>query len=199
MIQLTNSSEATLPGASTFSLRKRLSSLALALFGIFALAALTAAAASAACGNLGQKPGDAMKFPAEVHGENGWGDSIVGLWNVTDTIGDTTTLFGQSFKQWHSDGTEFENIDHSPIVGNICFGVWKQVAPRTVHLHHTGWLFDDGGAPTGSFIITEVDTVALNGMTYSGTFTFKVYDPNGDYVSGSEVSGKVAATRITVN
>lgn len=108
-------------------------------------------------------------------------------------------FFGVSLKEWHSDGTEFENIDHSPVVGNICFGVWKQVGARTFRLHHTGWLFDDNGNPTGSFIIEENDTVWLNGLNYSGTFVFKVYDKNGDYVSGSEVTGTIAAKRITVN
>jgi hypothetical protein len=46
--------------------------------------------------------------------------------------------------QWHSDGTEFENAWLPPDTGNICFGVWKEVAPRTVRLHHIGWLFTPG-------------------------------------------------------
>lgn len=185
-------------GASEVNLRNRFSRGAFAVLSILGLALLTASA-NASCGNWGGKQSDAMKFPALEQGENIWGNSIVGLWHVTYTIGDTTALFGDSLKQWHSDGTEFENIDHSAVVGNICFGVWKRVSGRTVRLHHTGWLFDDNGNPTGTFIIDETDTVSEIGMAYKGTFTFKVYDTNGDYVSGSEVTGKAVATRITVN
>src|SRR6266481_3669001 len=39
-------------------------------------------------------------------------NSIVGTWLVTYTGG----LAGQAFIQWHSDGTEWENIDF-PILG----------------------------------------------------------------------------------
>jgi hypothetical protein len=126
--------------------------------------------------------------------------TIVGMWHVTYTIGDTDTVFNKTLDQWHSDGTEFENADLSPLGGNICMGVWKQVGARTVHLHHIGLLFSpDGLDATGSFTLDEINTVAANGKTYSGTFVFKVYDTNGNFVSGSEVDGKIAATRITVH
>ena len=198
MNHIVKKSETALSGGPEINLQSRFSRSVFAFLGILAILFATAGA-NAACGNWGQKPGDPMKFPAQVQGENTWGVSIVGLWHVTETMGDTTTLFGASLKQWHSDGTEFENVDHSAVIGNICFGVWKQVGARTVHLHHTGWIFDDNGNPAGSFMQDETDMVASNGMSYSGTFTFKVYDPNGDYVSGSEVTGKIVATRFTVN
>ncbi|MGC2161680.1 MAG: hypothetical protein WA634_07225 [Silvibacterium sp.] len=140
-----------------------------------------------------------MKFPVLAQGPNGWGSSIVGLWHVSYTIGTTTDVFNETLDEWHSDGTEFENAYLSPIVGNICFGVYRQIALRTVRLHHTGWTFSDTGTLTGTFTLDETNTVASNGMTYSGSFTFKVYDTNGDYISGSEVTGAIAATRITVN
>jgi hypothetical protein len=77
--------------------------------------------------------------------------------------------------------------------------VWKQIGPRTVRLHHTGWTFDANGNPTGFFTIDETDTIAPNGMSYSGTFDFKVFDTNGDYISGTQTTGTIAASRITVD
>jgi hypothetical protein len=157
------------------------------------------ASAKAACGNMGNRSFNPSQFPMDQDREN-HPATIVGMWHVTYTIGDTDTVFNKTLDQWHSDGTEFENADLSPLGGNICMGVWKQVGARTVHLHHIGLLFSpDGLDATGSFTLDETNTVAANGETYSGTFVFKVYDTNGNFVSGSEVDGKIAATRITVH
>jgi hypothetical protein len=123
-------------------------------------------------------------------------NSIVGLWHTMYTAGGSP--FVETLKQWHSDGTEFENANRNPATGSICLGVWKQVSVRTVHLHHLGFLFTADGAPDGTFTVDEIDTVAVKGMSYSGTFTFRVYDVNGVF-TGVEVTGTIAATRITVD
>ncbi len=34
---------------------------------------------------------------------------------------------GRAFIQWHSDGTEWENINHPVLGGNICMGSWRAV------------------------------------------------------------------------
>ncbi|MGB0123531.1 MAG: hypothetical protein WA419_15625 [Silvibacterium sp.] len=184
--------------ASTVSLLNRFSRAAFALVGIMILMSITAVPARAAgCAPSGRQD-DVIALPDLNNGTVSAPATIVGLWQVTYTTS-SKAPFGVSFKEWHSDGTEFENIDHSPVIGNICFGVWKQVGARAVRLHHTGWLFDDNGNPIGSFIIEETDSVWLSGMTYSGSFVFRVYDKNGDYVSGSEITGTMIAKRITVN
>jgi hypothetical protein len=72
------------------------------------------------------------------------------------------------------------------------------VGCHTVRLHHTGWLFNDQGALTGTFIIDETDTVEHDCMSDKGNFVFKTYDINGVF-TGTEVSGTIAATRITVS
>ncbi|HTY85463.1 MAG TPA: hypothetical protein VMB19_14665 [Silvibacterium sp.] len=123
-------------------------------------------------------------------------DSIVGLWHVLYTTGGAT--FAESFKMWHSDGTELDNINQNPAEGSLCVGVWKQVGPREVRLHHVGWIFAPGGTPAGSFTIDETDRIGERGMAYAGTFTFRTYDMNGNY-TGNEVTGNTAATRITVD
>jgi hypothetical protein len=176
--------------------------------GALALALLFVPSAKASCGGpagLGSR--SPIKLPMlNLAQENdlslvpGVNDSIVGLWHVIYTA--NGALFNESLDMWHSDGTEFENVHLSPASGNICLGVWKQVAPRTVRLHHIGWLFnalDPTANATNTFTIDETNTVAPNGVTYSGKFTFKVYDLNGNYIPNSEVEGTIAATRITVN
>lgn len=200
MNRLMNVPKTALPRASKGSMRNRFSRAALAFLGIATLLSITTLPAKASgCGELGVST-NPIKLPMldDATSAPTGPVSIVGLWQTTYTVGDTTNLFGVSLKQWHSDGTEFEGVDHSALIGNICFGVWKQLRPGVVRLHHIGWTFDDGN-PTGTFTIDETDTLALNNMVYTGVFTFKVYDKNGDYVSGSEVTGRISAKRITVD
>jgi hypothetical protein len=173
--------------------------------GALALALLFVPSAKASCGGpAGVSSGSPIKLPmlsqAQENNLFPANDSIVGLWHVIYTA--NGALFNESLDMWHSDGTEFENVHLSPESGNICLGVWKQVAPRTVRLHHIGWLFNPlnpTANATNTFTIDETNIVAPNGATYSGKFTFKVYDLNGNYIPNSEVDGTIAATRITVN
>ncbi len=173
----------------------------LALAGLM----LGAARANAVCGILsGGGPKSPIKMPMMAQAEgNPFGGaestSIVGLWHVIYTM-TGGGLFNDTFDMWHSDGTEFEAAFLPPEAGNICYGVWKQVA-GTVKLHHLGWLFTPGSTPgtaTGTFTIDDVITVSRDGKSYSGNFTFQVYDMNG-VAQGGPVTGTIAATRITVN
>src|SRR6202789_3770038 len=196
MNQFTNKPAITLTSALKVSLRNRLSRAALAFLGLLILVSTaTVPAKAAGCGGPGGRD-NVVKYPmAETNGAGP--DTIVGLWHVTYTTS-SNAPFAVSLKEWHSDGTEFENVDRG-VVGNICFGVWQQIGSRTFRLHHTGWTYDDNGNPTGSFIINETETVASNGMSYTGNFDFKVYDTKGDYISGTETTGTIAASRITVD
>jgi hypothetical protein len=133
----------------------------------------------------------------QVHDdEENTSPTIVGLWHLKYTASDGSP-FVESFKTWHSDGTEFENAFLPPIGGNVCFGVWKTVRHLTVKLHHVGLMFNPDGSIKATFTVDEVDTVAADNKTYSGTFDFKVFDPNGTQVA--EVKGTTAGTRITVD
>lgn len=180
------------------SLRNRFSRAVLAFLGLFILVSTaTTPAIAAGCNGLGSS-GNVVKYPMPQRDGAIGPATIVGLWLTAYTTS-SNAPFGASFKEWHSDGTEFENVDHSAVIGNVCFGVWKQVGFREVRLHHTGWTFDGSGNPTGFFTIDETETIAANGMSYSGTFDFKVFDTNGDYISGTETTGTIAASRITVD
>jgi hypothetical protein len=75
--------------------------------------------------------------------------------------------------------------------------VWKEISHLTVKLHHLGFMYSPDGTLQASFTIDEIDTVAQNNKTYSGTFDFKVFDLSGNLLQ--EVKGTTAATRITVD
>ena len=116
-------------------------------------------------------------------------ERIVGTWHVTYG----GTLAGQAFIQWHSDGTEWENIDLPTLGGNICMGDWRAVDENHVRRSHVGWLFSDGN-PSGYFTQTETDEVARDGSWYRGTNYIRLYDLNG--VQFAEGAGTAEATRI---
>ena len=54
------------------------------------------------------------------------GGAIVGTWHVQVFFdpGHTQLLF-ETYKQWHSDGLEFESANLGP--GVLCVGTWKQM------------------------------------------------------------------------
>lgn len=176
------------------------------LSAVIALAVLgplfTPTEASAGCGDprgLSQSVNlPWLKAAGASHGANnpGQAPTMVGLWHLNYTSADGSP-FLESFKTWHADGTEFENAFLPPTGGNICYGVWKQVGPRTVRLHHVGLMFNPDGTISSTFTVDETNTVSPDNQTYSGTFDFRVYDPNGNQVA--EVTGTTAGTRITVD
>jgi len=58
-------------------------------------------------------------------------------------------------------------------------------------------MFNPDGSIKATFTVDELDTVAADNKTYSGTFDFKVFDPSGNLLQ--EVKGTTAAMRITVD
>jgi hypothetical protein len=111
------------------------------------------------------------------------------------------STFNDTFDTWHMDGTEFESAFLAPAGGDICVGVWKESGRRSVTLHHVGWLFNPStplATATNYFTVDAEITVAEDNKTYSGHFTFKVWNLDGSPTT-TEVTGTIAATRITVN
>lgn len=164
--------------------------------------------ANAACGRYGVSgSGPAARLPMIAGAAGGYSPfdpgyaPIVGLWHVIYTNSADQSTFNDTFDTWHVDGTEFESAYLAPAGGNICVGVWKESGRRSVKLHHVGWLFNPGtptATATNSFTIDSEITVAEDGRSYSGTFTFKVWNLDGT-PTPVEVTGTIAATRITVN
>ncbi len=167
------------------------------------LGALFSAQAGAACvdpnaasgqGSLHQSPTLALNAPTDQK----FSDSehaarkIVGTWQVAYAAGGT--VYAEAFIQWHSDGTEWENIDFPVLGGNICMGSWKAVDESRVFRYHVGWLYADG-ILAGHFIETETDEVARDGNSYTGTNNTKFYKLDGTMFQ--EVVGTSAAKRIS--
>ena len=196
--------------------------------GLVAVAILLAASDAKAGGcAVSYKAGAAPSIPfVSPHGDdhqrgedsNGPA-SIVGLWHLIYTATDSTAgplpvpvippgppssfQFVETFKTWHSDGTEFENAFLPPTGGNICFGVWKDLGDGRVKLHHIGLMFAPDGSISNIFTVDETDSVASNGKTYKGNFDIKLWPPFFDEVGVGtpvqEIKGTTAATRITVD
>ena len=123
-------------------------------------------------------------------------DTIVGLWHVTYTS--AGAVWDMSFDTYHSDGTENDNDMAPPSTSSVCEGVWRMTGPRTIKLHHVGWVWDSSGTVLpGTFTLDEVNTLSSNGKGYSGSFLFQVLDLNGN-PAGPPTMGTIAATRITV-
>jgi hypothetical protein len=95
-------------------------------------------------------------------------ENIVGTWYVAYTTEGAPP--GAAFIQWHNDGTEWENINHPVLGGNICMGSWKTLDRSRVFRNHYGWLFSNG-LIAGYFNETETDEVAWDGNSYTGVNT----------------------------
>jgi hypothetical protein len=97
--------------------------------------------------------------------------TIVGTWIVAYTPDGSSTPNGKALIQWHSDFTEWENIDYPVLGGNICMGSWKQVDQSHVSRNHYGWLYNNQGKLAGYFNESETDELASDGKSYTGTNT----------------------------
>lgn len=161
--------------------------------------------AKAACGDPEQPSGITSVLPSMAQSSNDGSaapqgnqhdrrNSIVGLWHVTFVKSDGSPFY-QSFDVWHSDQTEFESANVSPLNGNVCVGVWRETKGRSVQLHHVGWHFE-GGVLTATFTLDETNTLASDGTTYKGTFLYQRYDLAGNPLL--RVAGTLTANRITV-
>ena len=120
--------------------------------------------------------------------------TIVGLWHVVYTNSANQSTFNDTFDTWHADGTEFESAYLAPAGGDVCVGVWAQTGARTVKLHHVGWLFEPSAptaTATNTFTLDEEITVAEDNKSYSGKFTFKIWNLDGTF-TGKEVTGTIA-------
>jgi hypothetical protein len=127
--------------------------------------------------------------PAGQHHGNA-ASAIIGTWLVTYVV--EGQPFGQAYIQWHSDGTEWENINLPVDGGNICMGSWKAVDAKHVYRNHYGWLYTSGTV-SGYFNETETNAVKKDG-TYAGTNEQKGYDLNGNLLF--DVTGTSSAVLI---
>lgn len=139
--------------------------------------------------------------PTVVASSTGMADdeaSIVGFWHILFFNSDGST-FDEGYDVWHRDGTEILNDNAPPQpangAGTVCLGVYEKTGPRTYKLKHPFWSFDATATLTGTGVFLEEVTLDENGNAFSGTYTFRTYDLNGNLTY--EQKGNLKAQRIT--
>ena len=160
------------------------------------LSDLPAAAAAALSGRLSTSPPQTPgPDPANAFAVN---PSIVGLWHTTFSIDvdGTPVAIQEAFQLWSTVGTEVHNPNVDPRQGNVCLGVWEQVAPRTFTLTHRVWAWNVVGVFEGTLHLSETLTLGSRGNTFGGTFMLDIYDPSGVFVA--RVEGTATGERIAV-
>ncbi|HTV79067.1 MAG TPA: hypothetical protein VMF03_12465 [Steroidobacteraceae bacterium] len=160
------------------------------ILGLLALAA--AGAAHAACGFDAPQHSVAPKLatpglftPAVFHPNvapglikvsmDEYDPGIVGLWQFKMTGQGVPNDFGT--QAWHGDGTEFMfSGGQNPETGDVCQGVWRQVARNKFTLNHIAMSWGMPGGPFGLRVHMHF-VVSLNpsATAFTGTFTEKVY------------------------
>ena len=146
------------------------------VIGIAATAALSlfGLPSHANCAYLGSEHQEPIPFHVHHSMDH---EGIVGTWHVS------YGPVGEAFIQWHSDGTEWENINHPVLGGNICMGSWVATGPRMYSRNHYGWIYDSStGLIAGYFHETETDTLSKDGNSYTGTNVTIFYDMVGNVV-----------------
>jgi len=160
------------------------------------LSDLPAAAAAALSGRLSPSPYQAPALgTASGSAVN---PSIVGLWHTTFTVdvNGTQVPIQEAIQLWNAGGTEVHNPNVDPRQGNVCLGVWQQVATRTFKLTHRVWAWNASGGFEGTLHLAEALTLGNRGDTFEGTFTLDIYDPSGAFVT--QVAGTATGERIAV-
>lgn len=136
----------------------------------------------------------ASSVSPERSGDRNGPASIVGLWQVTYTSGNTVT--DMAFEAFHSDGTEMLNDVTPPAEGNVCLGVWTQTGGTAYKLTHPSWTFDPNGNLTGTAQFSV--TITLNSAdSFGGTYTLSYFDTTGLPIG--VYNGALTATRILPN
>ena len=173
--------------------------------GAIVVVAMMAATANAGCGDIGNGKatlkrqawqGSEFGSPALRLINQQDNDPITGMWQVTFAVGTTTIDTGYSI--WHSDGTEIMNSgDRSPLTGNFCMGVWRNINNH-YKLNHAAISWDPTGTvQVGAGNIVENVVLGPKGNSFFGTFTITQYDMNGNVLAS--VAGNITGTRIDVN
>ncbi len=128
-------------------------------------------------------------------GPGGEDNAIVGMWAVQFIAEPGDVVIDHALAQWHSDGTEIMNSSREPLTGSFCLGVWKKTG-KSYHLNHYAMSWDATGMTfLGITNIREDVTVHDHGNTYSGTFTFEQFDPDGNDL-GPVAAGNIVAQRL---
>jgi hypothetical protein len=133
--------------------------------------------------------------------EDSTAPGIIGFWHVKFITKDSPgipdgTEVDAGYAQWHSDGTEIMNSGgRSPLTGDFCLGVWKQVGENTYKLNHFAAAWDSTGSELiGPANIREEVVLTPDRKHFDGTFTIDQYDEAGAKLA--HVQGVIKGSRI---
>lgn len=115
--------------------------------------------------------------------------SINGLWSTGELMSDDTVV-DTGFEMFSMGGTHVLN-DPSPILeGNICLGVWTQVAPYTYVVNHPAYIYDDQGVNvTGTVSIYEKIVLDPGGDSFTESLKVVVRDLDGNALQTFDSQG----------
>jgi hypothetical protein len=130
---------------------------------------------------------------AKNHPATGAQSTIVGLWHQVRTASDGTA-FTEGFETWTPGGSEFELVNHPPITGDVCVGVYTRHDRMYDITVHVAWLYDMNSNFVGTLSLTQQSKLAKDGNSYTGPFDAKFYDPNGNLFQ--EVTGTSVGDRL---
>jgi hypothetical protein len=191
--------------------------------GLAIFAAAFAPMANAGCGDapgkadpsFGRQPGFYMMqaayrpgWFAPVGDRESDGAPIVGMWKVEFDVGPGVVpplpnggIFDWGYSQWHSDGTEILNSGgRAPATENFCLGVWKRTGHSTYKLNHFALSYNASSGLLDAMVNIHEDVkLDRSGNSYSGNFSFDVYDAQGKLVKTGAIVGTITGVRITAD
>ena len=134
--------------------------------------------------------------PASLSAQHG--ASLEGAWDSqvtsTDCNGNILMAF-RSFELFHQGGT-FTGTGNTPNpeLGSPVLGTWQRTRMQTFNSPIQFFTFNPDGSFAGIVKLERQIHLAAHGNSYTGTFTFLVYDPDGNVVFSG--CGTEVATRL---
>lgn len=134
--------------------------------------------------------------PASASAQHG--ASLEGAWDSqvtnTDCNGNTLAQF-RGFGIFHQGGT-FTGTGNlnSPALGGPALGTWQRTGMRTFNAPLQFFTFNPDGSFAGTVKIARQIDLSAHGNSWTCTFTFLIYDPNGNLVFSG--CGTETATRL---
>ena len=134
--------------------------------------------------------------PASASAQHG--ASLEGAWDSqvtnTDCNGNIIAEF-RSFEIFHQGGTlTLTGNLNSPALGGPGLGTWQRTGMRTFDGSVQFFTFNPDGSFAGTVKITTKTHLSADGNGFTATFTFAVYDPDGNVVFSG--CGTETATRL---
>ena len=126
------------------------------------------------------------------------GASLEGAWDSqvtsTDCNGNILMAF-RSFEAFHQGGTSTVTGNaNSPALSSPGLGTWQRTGMRTFTSPIQFFTFNPDGSFAGTVKIAGQIHLSDHGNSFTGTFTFGVYDPDGNLVFSG--CGTAVATRL---